>query len=134
MIYIRKKRTIHTFFFLFHMFSRPSYLTRCRGSKLALLHRVKERKTPSLSAQASFAHFSLKVAWCGKSLIVSGFFPCGAQAHVSPVTVTVDGKDHSVHYCPGESDDSEMFGGNSNWRGPVWICREYHDQNLGTGH
>ena len=46
-------------FVLFHTFSRPSYLTRCRGSKLALLHRVKKRKTPSLSAQASFAPFSL---------------------------------------------------------------------------
>ena len=40
-----------------------------RYSKLAFLHRVKERKTPSLSAQASFALFSLKVAWSGKSLI-----------------------------------------------------------------
>ena len=38
---------------------------------MALLHRVKERKTPSLSAQASFAPFSLKVAWSGKSLIAS---------------------------------------------------------------
>ena len=40
-----------------------------RYSKLAFLHRVKERKTPSLSAHASFAPFSLKVAWSGKSLI-----------------------------------------------------------------
>ena len=40
-----------------------------RYSKLAFLHRVKERKTPSLSAQASFAPFSLKVVWSGKSLI-----------------------------------------------------------------
>ena len=40
-----------------------------RYSKLAFLHRVKERKTPSLSAQASFAPFFLKVAWSGKSLI-----------------------------------------------------------------
>ena len=39
-----------------------------RYSKLAFLQRVKERKTPSLSAQASFAHISLKVAWSGKSL------------------------------------------------------------------
>ena len=57
MIYINRKRTIHT------------YLTLCRGSKLAFLHRVKERKTPSLSAQASIAPFSLKVVWSGKSLI-----------------------------------------------------------------
>ena len=40
-----------------------------RYSKLAFLHRVKERKTPSLSARASFAPFSLKVAWSEKSLI-----------------------------------------------------------------
>ena len=40
-----------------------------RYSKLAFLHRVKERKTPSLSAQARFAPFSLKVAWSGKSRI-----------------------------------------------------------------
>ena len=40
-----------------------------RYSKLAFLHRVKEGKTPSLSTQASFAPFSLKVAWSGKSLI-----------------------------------------------------------------
>ena len=70
--YIRKKKTIHTFFILFHIFSRPSYLTHCRGSKLAFLHRVKERKTPSLSAQASFAPFSLygvvwKIPYCTTS-------------------------------------------------------------------
>ena len=68
-IYIRKKKTIHTFFSCFTFFSMPSYLTRCRGSNLALSHWVKERKTPSLSAQANFAPFSLKVAWSGKYLI-----------------------------------------------------------------
>lgn len=30
---------------------------------------------------------------------------------------------HCVSYCPGESN-STMFGGNSNWRGPIWICSE----------
>ena len=44
-----------------------------RYSKLAFLHRVKERKTPSLSAQGSFAPFSLKVVLSGKSLIGSNF-------------------------------------------------------------
>ena len=58
----------------------PSYWTRCRGSKLALLHRVKERKTPSLSAHASFAPFSLKVAWSGKSLILQGVGVCPEPA------------------------------------------------------
>ncbi|MBS1921279.1 MAG: glucosidase [Bacteroidetes bacterium] len=31
---------------------------------------------------------------------------------------------YSIQYQPGESDSS-MFGGNSNWRGPVWIPLNY---------
>ena len=68
-LYQEKEDNPH-FFFLSHIFSRTSYVTCCRRSKLTFLHRVKERKTPSLSAQASFAPFSLKVAWSGKSLIL----------------------------------------------------------------
>jgi hypothetical protein len=30
------------------------------------------------------------------------------------------GQRHEVNYVPGESD-SGMFGGNSNWRGPIWF-------------
>jgi hypothetical protein len=37
-----------------------------------------------------------------------------------PYSFTWHGKDYSVGYVPGESD-SHMFGGNSNWRGPVWF-------------
>jgi hypothetical protein len=37
-----------------------------------------------------------------------------------PVTLTVDGEQHELKYVPGESD-SGLFGGNSNWRGPVWL-------------
>ena len=37
-----------------------------------------------------------------------------------PYTVQVGGKEYSVSYQPAESD-SGMFGGNSNWRGPVWF-------------
>ncbi|WP_320779693.1 MGH1-like glycoside hydrolase domain-containing protein [Streptomyces sp. CRN 30] len=37
-----------------------------------------------------------------------------------PYTVTVHGEELRVGYLPAESD-SGMFGGNSNWRGPVWL-------------
>jgi hypothetical protein len=37
-----------------------------------------------------------------------------------PYTYHVDGMDLRVTYQPGESD-SGLFGGNSNWRGPVWF-------------
>ena len=41
-----------------------------------------------------------------------------------PYDYVLNGSDHSVHYTPGESD-SGMFGGNSNWRGPVWLPLNY---------
>ncbi|NDJ19964.1 MGH1-like glycoside hydrolase domain-containing protein [Myxacorys almedinensis] len=37
-----------------------------------------------------------------------------------PYTFNVDGQHHQVAYEPGEST-SGMFGGNSNWRGPIWF-------------
>jgi hypothetical protein len=37
-----------------------------------------------------------------------------------PYVVNVHGTDYRVDYLPAESD-SGMFGGNSNWRGPVWL-------------
>ncbi|KAH9821407.1 glycoside hydrolase family 63 like protein [Teratosphaeria destructans] len=38
-----------------------------------------------------------------------------------PVSMDVNGQNYSVSYVPGDSD-SGLFGGNSNWRGPVWIA------------
>jgi len=37
-----------------------------------------------------------------------------------PYEFYVDGKRFSVEYSPGESN-SGLFGGNSNWRGPIWM-------------
>jgi hypothetical protein len=37
-----------------------------------------------------------------------------------PYVFHVDGQEHRVDYLPAESD-SGMFGGNSNWRGPIWM-------------
>ncbi len=37
-----------------------------------------------------------------------------------PYDLPMDGHDYRVTYVPAESD-SGMFGGNSNWRGPVWM-------------
>lgn len=38
-----------------------------------------------------------------------------------PYSMDVNGQKFSVSYVPGDSD-SGLFGGNSNWRGPVWIA------------
>ena len=37
-----------------------------------------------------------------------------------PYEVWVDGNKFSVEYTPGESTTG-LFGGNSNWRGPIWM-------------
>jgi hypothetical protein len=37
-----------------------------------------------------------------------------------PYVFRTDGQEYRVPYLPGESD-SGMFGGNSNWRGPIWL-------------
>ncbi|MFM2363620.1 MAG: hypothetical protein RLZZ316_2522 [Bacteroidota bacterium] len=44
-----------------------------------------------------------------------------SKAHEKiPYSVTIDGHEYSICYEPGDST-SDMFGGNSNWRGPVWM-------------
>jgi hypothetical protein len=44
------------------------------------------------------------------------------EAH--PYTLHVNGSEYVVRYEPGESR-SRLFGGNSNWRGPIWFPVNY---------
>jgi len=41
-----------------------------------------------------------------------------------PFVFTVNGMEHRVDYAPGEGR-THLFGGNSNWRGPVWFPINY---------
>jgi hypothetical protein len=44
-----------------------------------------------------------------------------SRAHLAhPFVLKIGNDDHSVGYAPGESE-SRQFGGNSNWRGPIWF-------------
>jgi len=43
-----------------------------------------------------------------------------SKAYTEPVSFEFDGRSTSIEYEPGESRTG-MFGGNSNWRGPVWF-------------
>jgi hypothetical protein len=63
-----------------------------------------------------------------------------SAAYRTPYTTVVDGQQLSIDYEPGESRTG-LFGGNSNWRGPVWFpvnvlladaLRTYHGY-LGDG-
>ena len=53
------------------------------------------------------------------------FSPYGLRAlsavhREKPYVFNVDGAEYRVAYVPGESD-TDLFGGNSNWRGPIWF-------------
>jgi hypothetical protein len=41
-----------------------------------------------------------------------------------PFQIVLQGEIHTVDYVPGEGN-STMFGGNSNWRGPIWMPVNY---------
>jgi hypothetical protein len=48
-----------------------------------------------------------------------------SRAHKDqPYVLRIDGLDHLVDYEPGESTNA-LFGGNSNWRGPIWFPVNY---------
>ncbi len=48
-----------------------------------------------------------------------------SKAHATePFILKLNGEEYRVEYAPGESP-TQMFGGNSNWRGPVWFPMNY---------
>jgi hypothetical protein len=48
-----------------------------------------------------------------------------SRAHADePFVLRVEGQEYRVDYTPGESTTA-MFGGNSNWRGPIWMPLNY---------
>ncbi|GAB3966899.1 glucosidase [Spirosoma terrae] len=47
-----------------------------------------------------------------------------SKAYKQPYEQKIAGERYEIHYVPGESD-SGMYGGNSNWRGPVWMPMNY---------
>ncbi|MBK9117705.1 MAG: glucosidase [Betaproteobacteria bacterium] len=57
-----------------------------------------------------------------------------------PFVLALDGRTFTLDYAPAEST-TDLFGGNSNWRGPVWFPLNYlliealqkHDYGLGDG-
>jgi len=53
-----------------------------------------------------------------------GIRSLSAQHREKPYVLRVDGQEWHVEYEPGESQTA-LFGGNSNWRGPVWFPMNY---------
>ncbi len=53
-----------------------------------------------------------------------GIRSLSAAYREKPFVLTLDGSQHSISYEPSESRTG-MFGGNSNWRGPIWMPINY---------
>jgi hypothetical protein len=47
-----------------------------------------------------------------------------SKLHEKPYSTNIDGQEFGLNYQPGEGN-SNLFGGNSNWRGPVWMPMNY---------
>jgi hypothetical protein len=47
-----------------------------------------------------------------------------SKVHQRPYTMSLGGGDYTLDYEPGEST-AGLFGGNSNWRGPIWMPLNY---------
>jgi len=47
-----------------------------------------------------------------------------SKVHEDPYTINIHGVSYSINYEPAESSTG-MFGGNSNWRGPIWMPMNY---------
>jgi hypothetical protein len=70
----------------------------------------------------------------GKFLAAFGLRSLSKEHHEHPFIFSIDGQTHTVRYVPGEST-SGLFGGNSNWRGPIWFPVNYlMIESLGKFH
>ena len=47
-----------------------------------------------------------------------------SKKHEKPYNIAIEGVNYCIQYEPSEST-TQMFGGNSNWRGPVWFPMNY---------
>jgi Mannosylglycerate hydrolase MGH1-like glycoside hydrolase domain len=66
----------------------------------------------------------LKALLDEKEFLSSGGIRSISKIHEQGYSVNIDGMDFGLNYQPAEGNTS-LFGGNSNWRGPVWMPMNY---------
>ncbi len=62
----------------------------------------------------------LPVLFSEAEMLSSGGIRSISKVYENGFVLDIDGMDYGLTYTPGESDNG-MYGGNSNWRGPVWM-------------
>lgn len=66
----------------------------------------------------------LKALLDEKEFLSPGGIRSISKMHETPYIVSINEQDFGLNYQPGEGTTS-LFGGNSNWRGPVWMPMNY---------
>ena len=59
-----------------------------------------------------------------KEFLSKGGIRSISKLHETPYAININGEEFGLRYQPAEGD-SRLFGGNSNWRGPVWMPMNY---------
>ncbi len=104
---------------------RLNWFSENRPDLAALVSRWSETKSPGkhlISLLRGYRMKSLLKYMLDENEFLS---PYGIRSvskyHLNnPYTANVDGSQFTIRYTPAESD-SGLFGGNSNWRGPIWM-------------
>ena len=96
----------------------------CQNLAPLMLHGVEKRHLLSLVFRERLTRVLEKVFDEEEFLSPYGIRSLSKVHAARPFVLTMDGLRHQVDYEPAESQ-SGLFGGNSNWRGPVWFPVNY---------
>lgn len=104
--------------FVKHRQDLASHITYCRSSRCGYSGRTNRLLAlPSRTRLERLLHYLFDEA---EFLSPFGIRSLSKFHENHPFMMHIEGKDYSVRYTPGEGD-TLLFGGNSNWRGPVWF-------------
>jgi Mannosylglycerate hydrolase MGH1-like glycoside hydrolase domain len=109
--------------------ARPAvadFLASADGPGLGIVRQLDDRPEQliSLVSDDHLRGLFRRIADEAQLLSPFGVRSLSAEYRGHPYTVTVDSHPGSIDYQPAEST-SGLFGGNSNWRGPVWAPLHY---------
>ncbi len=96
----------------------------CQNLAPLLRHGIEQRHLLSLVSRGRLVRVLEKLLDENEFLSPHGIRSVSKFHEAHPYTLQVDGNQYRVGYEPAESSTG-LFGGNSNWRGPVWFPVNY---------
>ena len=98
---------------------------RSKLGEYCVVEEFKERGSILLSIVGEEKLHKLLQAMLDESeFLAPGGIRSVSKIHKHGYSINIDGEEFGMDYQPGESN-THLFGGNSNWRGPVWMPMNY---------